>query len=118
MATTKLMIRTIKSENSIGDDLLSLSELAYLSRLHPELIARFVDLGLLEPRARKNTGELLFDSEAVPTARKIWRLRQQLGINYVGIGLVLDLLDRIEDLENEIRRLKSLLNLESFIDTY
>ena len=118
MATTKLTIRTIKGEKSIGDDLLTLSELAYLSRLHPELIARFVDLGLLEPSARKNTGELLFDSEAVLTARKIWRLRQQLGINYAGIGLVLDLLDRIEDLENEINRLRSLLNFDSLIDIY
>ena len=116
MTAAKLMIRVVRDENVSGSDLLSLTEVAYLSRLHPELITRFVTLGLLEPRKRLATGELLFDTEAVLTARKIWRLRHELGINYAGIGLVLDLLDRIEVLENEVNHLKKLLDADSYID--
>jgi len=116
MATAKLMIRLVSDRGMSGRDLLTLPEVAYLSKLHPELVARFVALGLLEPKKRSGTGEPLFDTEAVLTARKIWRLRHQLGINYVGIGLVLDLLDRIETLERQIEKLKTLLNDQSCLD--
>jgi len=115
MAATKLMI-IVRNKDISDRDLLSLAEVAYHSKLHPELIARFVSLGLLEPRKRYGTGELLFDSEAVLTAKKIWRLRQEHGINYAGVGLVLDLLDRIEFLELEVERLKALLNSQACMD--
>ena len=116
MGATKLMVKVFSESSSSDKNLLSLSEVAYLSRLHPELIARFVSLGLLEPKKQLSSGELLFDTEGVLTARKIWRLRQELGINYVGIGLVLDLLDRIESLEREIKQLKALLNAQSCLE--
>jgi hypothetical protein len=40
---------------------------------------------------------------------KIQRLRHDLSINYSGIGVVLDLLSRIEELEARIRQLESQL---------
>jgi len=40
---------------------------------------------------------------------KILRLRECLGLNYAGCAVVLDLLDRIEDLRAEIERLKRLI---------
>ncbi len=116
MTAAKLMIKVISDREPTGSDLLTLSQVARHSRLHPELIARFVTLGLLEPRGRYRTGEPLFDAEAVLTAKKILRLRQQLGINYAGIGLVLQLLDRIEALEHEIAHLKELLRSQSCLD--
>ncbi len=116
MAAAKLMVRLVSDRGMNGSDLLTLSEVAYLSKLHPELIARFVALGLLEPKRRSGLGEPLFDTEAVLTARKIWRLRHELGINYVGIGLVLDLLDRIETLERQIEKLRTLLNDQTCMD--
>jgi MerR family transcriptional regulator, heat shock protein HspR len=38
--------------------------------------------------------------------RKILRLRNELGINWAGIGVILDLLSRIEQLEARIRDLE------------
>jgi hypothetical protein len=41
--------------------------------------------------------------------RRILRLRNQLGVNYAGIGVILELMSRIEDLEDQIRELESRL---------
>jgi DNA-binding transcriptional MerR regulator len=42
----------------------------------------------------------------VPLVRKIIRLRRDLGLNYAGIGVVLELMERIESLEAKIRELE------------
>ena len=51
-------------------------------------------------------GQLLFPETAVPRIWRIMRLRRELGINWAGIGVVLNLLDRIEEMEREIARLR------------
>lgn len=70
--------------------------------LHPDTVHKFVALGLLpcDPDAR---GELWFEPSAVALVARIQRLRVGLGLNYAAIGLVLDLLDRIEELESASR---------------
>jgi MerR family transcriptional regulator, heat shock protein HspR len=88
---------------------LTLSEVASCCGIHPELIGRFVALGLLEPVGRGPDDELLFEAGAVPLLHKILRLRNQLGINYAGIGVVLELIDRIEAMETRIRELENRL---------
>lgn len=84
--------------------LLSLTETARQARVHPELLERLVDLGLIEPQQQRP--EILFAPEVVADVCRAVRLRNQLGINWNGVGLVMDLLDRIRDLENELSRLK------------
>jgi DNA-binding transcriptional MerR regulator len=81
---------------------LRLDAFARASGLHPELAARLVRLGLLDAR-RDQSGELLFEPREVLRAARIQRLRQGLSLNYAAIGLVLDLLDRIDTLEAELR---------------
>jgi len=49
---------------------------------------------------------MLFTPEVVGVIGKAVRLRYQLGINWAGVGLVLDLLERIGQLESEIERLR------------
>ncbi len=66
--------------------------------LHPDLARRLVALGLLDAH-RGAGGEMSFQPSAVAHAARIQRLRTGLGLNYSAIGLVLDLLDRIEKLE-------------------
>jgi len=72
--------------------------------IHPGLLDRFVRLGLVDTVGRdRRSGEWFFSMEAVPRIRKIMRLRRDLGINYPGIAVVLELLRRIEDLESRLR---------------
>ena len=82
---------------------LRLDEFAERSGLHPEMVRRLVALGLLNG-VREAGNELRFEPSAVAVAARIQRLRSGLGLNYASIGLVLDLLDRIEKLEADPRR--------------
>jgi DNA-binding transcriptional MerR regulator len=91
-----------------GTSGIGVREMALLCGAHPDLIDRFVNLGLVDPVGRdEDSNELRFDEETISTVRKILRLRNQLGINYAGIGVVLDLLSRIERLESWVRELEN-----------
>ena len=86
---------------------LTLSEVAYRCGLHPELIERLLRIGLIDPVEGDVGGEVLFHADVIPLVRRILRLRNHLGVNYAGIGVILELMARIESLENRIRELES-----------
>ena len=71
--------------------------------LHPDMVRRLVALGLVACQ-QDARGDLWFEPSALVTVARIQRLRTGLGLNYAAIGLVLDLLDRIEELESVSRR--------------
>jgi DNA-binding transcriptional MerR regulator len=77
--------------------------LARRAGMQPAMIERCVEYGLIEPSARKGKA-LLFDPAVLPRLRKIGRLRESLGINFAGIAVILDLLDRVRALQRESRR--------------
>ncbi|MFD1541266.1 chaperone modulator CbpM [Nonomuraea guangzhouensis] len=86
--------------------LLDLNSFAHATGLHPEAVRRLVALGLLEP-ARDAKGDLCFPPAQVALAARIQRLHTGLSLNYAAIGLVIDLLDRIEELETTLRSLST-----------
>jgi chaperone modulatory protein CbpM len=81
---------------------LGLEGFASSAGLHPELVRRLVALGLLRA-ARDGAGELWFAPAELVTVARIQRLRAGLSLNYAAIGLVIDLLDRIDVLERALR---------------
>jgi hypothetical protein len=92
---------------------ISLREISMLCDVHPGFIDRLIRLGLIDPvRKEGERHEWIFQTAAVPLIKKIIRLRNELGINYSGIGVVLNLLSRIEVLETRIRNLESQLGME------
>jgi chaperone modulatory protein CbpM len=84
---------------------ITLDTLARSAGLHPALVERFVEFGLLEPAEREGP-QLIFEGAAVLRLRMIERLRSEMGINLAGIAVVLDLLDRLHDLQSENERLR------------
>ena len=82
---------------------IQLDDFATRCGLHPDLVRRLVALGLLACQ-QDARGDLRFEPSALVTIARIQRLRTGLGLNYAAIGLVLDLLDRIEELESASRR--------------
>ena len=82
---------------------LSLETVARRTGLHPDLVARFVALGLLDAE-RDHAGRLVFAPSAPAVLGRIERLHAGICVNYASIGLVLDLLDRIDRLEDALRR--------------
>jgi hypothetical protein len=77
---------------------MSLESFSRATGLHPELVSRFVRLGLLDATTDAG-GALYFAFREVGRAARIQRLRAVLPLNYAALALVLDLLDRIDVLE-------------------
>jgi chaperone modulatory protein CbpM len=78
---------------------LSLESFAARGGLHPELVRRLVALGLI-PATTDGAGRLWFVPSDVAVVASLRRLRADLSLNYAALGLVMDLLDRIWQLEN------------------
>jgi hypothetical protein len=87
---------------AVARGLLGQEEFARRCGLHPELVRRFVALGLL-PAVRDAHGALWFSVAQVAAVARLQRLRATLPLNYAALGLVVDLLDRITDLETVLR---------------
>jgi chaperone modulatory protein CbpM len=80
----------------------SLDGFAGSAGLHPEMVRRLVALGLLQA-SRDGAGELWFARAELVNVARIQRLRAGLSLNWAAIGLVMDLLDRIDVLERDLR---------------
>ena len=87
---------------------LTLDSLAMQAGVHPALVERLVEVGLLEP-IESNATVRLFDTSALPRLRMICRLRQSLKINLTGIAVIADLLDRLWAVQRENESLRSRL---------
>ncbi|MCI0389481.1 MAG: chaperone modulator CbpM [Acidobacteria bacterium] len=84
---------------------LTLEALASSAGLHPDLVERFVEFGLLIPVEWAET-QVVFEAAAVLRLQMIERLRRDIGINLNGIAVILDLLDRMSALQCENERLR------------
>ena len=81
---------------------LGLETFARRAGVHPDLVRRYAALGLLDVQ-RDAAGELWCTAPQLLTVARIQRLHAGLPVNYAAIGLVLDLLDRINQLEAALR---------------
>ena len=82
--------------------LLTLEDLASAAGLHPELVDVLVRYRLVEPTA--NTGSCpLFSISSVERLGRILRLRHDLGVNLAGVAVILELMERIEHLQTELK---------------
>lgn len=67
---------------------------------HPELLERLAALGILDIE------DGMVDALQLNRLDRLFRLRSLLGVNLAGAAIILDLLDRIEELKDELRRLE------------
>ena len=77
-----------------------LGMVAAASGTHPELVQRFVELGLVSAWT-DGAGRLWFSPATPELVRRIVRLHADLSLNYTAVALVIDLLSRIDALENQ-----------------
>jgi DNA-binding transcriptional MerR regulator len=86
----------------VHQELWTLETLAEHAGMHPAMVRRSVDYGLVQPSAREDA-TLFFEPSILPRLLKIRRLHESLGINFAGIAVILDLLDRIGVLQRQHR---------------
>jgi len=82
---------------------LDLEAFARMAGLHPDVVRRFVALGLVDA-SRDRSGAMWFTRSQLPAVARLQRLRAGFSLNYAALGLVVDLLDRIARLEAAQRR--------------
>jgi len=88
------------SGHSVHEEHVTIRELAFLAGTRTRIIERLVTLELLQP-ARERP-EPVFPSRAAHRVRKLMRLHFQLGVSWTSMPLVLELLERIEQLEDRL----------------
>ncbi len=76
---------------------LSLNDLSHACSSSAEWVIELVEQGALEPIGREQT-QWRFRNNSLQRARTAMRLQRDLGINFAGVALALDLLDEIEAL--------------------
>jgi DNA-binding transcriptional MerR regulator len=84
-------------------DRVTLEVLAERTGVHPERIRYYVEYGLLEP-AEQQEERLYFEAAAILRVRRIERLRRDLRVNLAGIAIILDMRERLLQLQRELER--------------
>lgn len=87
---------------------LSLEEFCQSAELPVEYLLEIVEHGIIEPRG-PDPQSWRFDTRALLIARRATRLRRDLELEWPGIALALELLDELDQLRRENRRLRQRL---------
>lgn len=83
------------------DDVVTFDVVAETVGAKRSLVVRLAKQGLLET-VESETNELLMPRHAVMQLRRMQRLRRDLGVNFVGAAVILDLVGRIQQLNREL----------------
>ena len=82
-----------------------ISVVARMVNLHPQTLRHYERLGLLQP-TRTEGNVRLYSPRDVERVRKICRLSDELGVNLAGVDIILNLLDRVEELQEELDQVR------------
>ena len=77
---------------------------AKMVEMHPQTLRLYERLGLLKP-ARHGLNRLYSDHD-ISRLRQIQRLTQDMGVNLAGVEIILNLLEKIEELQDEIEQVR------------
>lgn len=87
---------------------LSFAQLQELTGLHPTVVGELIELGWITPE-RTTADAYLFRTRDVYRLRKLDRIKRDFELPIYGASIVVDLLERIDYLENKVRELHRLL---------
>jgi MerR family transcriptional regulator/heat shock protein HspR len=88
-----------------NEPLYVISVVAKMLEIHPQTLRLYERQGLVCPQRRGNNR--LFSNADIERLRQILRLKIDLGVNSAGIEVILNLLDRIEEQQQEIDRIRA-----------
>mgnify|MGYP003624263397 CR=1 FL=1 len=88
---------------------LSLYEVCEIAELPTEVLITIVEEGVLEPKG-VSPEEWCFDSTMLSIAKRAARLHRDFDIEWAGIPLYLDMIEEMEKLRTQNKRLRQRLN--------
>lgn len=95
--------------NTTSGDRLRMNELCESCKISVEVIIEIVNLGIIE-QSGSDPQSWQFSTHMVTTIHKALRLRQDLDIDWPGVAVALDLIEEMEQLRQENKRLHQRLN--------
>ena len=88
-----------------------ISVVARLVELHPQTLRHYDRVGLLKPS--RTAGRVrLYSRRDIEKLRKIARLTDHLGVNLAGVEVILNMSERIEELQRQLATLQHQSELE------
>ncbi len=90
-----------------ADVFYSIETAASLTHVSRRLIAVYCRQGLVAPVMDPDSGGWQFNEEAIRRLRQIEALRTMCGMNLPAIGMILDLMEEVDRLQQELRFLRS-----------
>ena len=98
MASTKT-----REEDGEREKVLTITELAFYVGAPPQVIKELVEVELISPCM--NEQEPCFHTDILPVVRRLLRIHKSMEVSVSSLPLILDLLDRIEKIEDQLARL-------------
>ena len=82
-----------------------ISVAARLCDLHPQTLRLYERLGLVRP-FRASSKNRMYSEADVERLRQIQRLTQDLGVNLAGVEIILDLLEKMQKLQDQMEMME------------
>jgi chaperone modulatory protein CbpM len=89
-------------------ELVAWAQLVELTEIQPGEVAELIELGWINPQ-KTSAEEYLFRLRDVYRIHKLMRLVNDLDMSFNSGSIVVDLLERVEELEKEVEELKRLV---------
>lgn len=100
----------------LDEPLYMISIVAQMIDIHPQTLRLYEREGFIKPsRTQGNTR--LYSQKDVETLKMIRRLTRDLGINLAGVEVIIELRERIEEMQKEIDELRRLSEERLGIDS-
>lgn len=91
------------------EDFISVTDFCANHNISHALIVELKEYGLVEIIEKRDT--LYIPLKELPKTEKILRLHSDLGINFEGVEVITQMLDRMEEMQDEMQRLRNRLRL-------
>jgi len=89
--------------HSADEPIFVISVAARLVEMHPQTLRYYERAGLLKPT--RSSGKIrLYSQREIDRLRKIARLTNELGVNLAGVEIIIDLTERLEQLQEQTNR--------------
>jgi len=98
-----------KNKKGPCEPLLTISAVAEMFDLHQQTLRKYEEEGLISPR-RTEGGTRMFGVAEVRRIRIIVSLSRDLGVNMAGVAIVLEQLDRVEEMKRMFELMLSQLD--------
>lgn len=92
-----------------NEPLYLISVVAKILSVHPQTLRQYEREGLIEP-SRTDGRMRLYSQHDVDRVKMILRLTRDLGVNLAGVDVVMQLKERVDELENLVEKLKEQLD--------